>query len=131
MSKLKSLDELRQIRQNAALNMQLRTTGESGDRTIISVGMATCGIAAGARQTMSALRDEVDKQKLQNVSVVATGCLGYCYAEPLVVVSTPEQAPIRYANVDDKLAREIVIRHVMQGELIDGAILGREVPRSE
>lgn len=131
MSKLKSLDELRRIREQAAAGTDIRTTGEKEDRTVISVGMATCGIAAGARTAMTALRDEVDKRNLKNVSIVATGCLGYCYAEPLVVVDMPGREPIRYANVDETLAREIIDRHVMKGELIDNAILGREVARGE
>ena len=131
MGKLKSLEELRQIRNNAKAGTRLRVTGEKADRTILSVGMATCGIAAGARAVMNALADEISKQKLENISVVATGCLGFCYAEPLVVVEIPGKEPIRYANVDANLAGEIIRRHILRGELLEDAILGREVPRGE
>lgn len=126
MAKLKSLDELRKIRENSAPNTNLRTTGESGDRVVVSVGMATCGIAAGARTVMSALIGAVDKNKLANVSVIATGCLGYCYAEPMVVVNVPGSEPVRYANVDAALAENIIERHVMNGELISGSVFVRE-----
>lgn len=131
MGKLKSLDELRKIRERALADTDIRTTGENPDRIILSIGMATCGIAAGARVTMSALLEEIRERKLNNVSVVATGCLGYCYAEPLVVVSIPGQDSINYANVDADLAKKIIRHHVMRGELVDDAILGREVPKGE
>ncbi len=131
MAKLKSIEELRKIRENALGNTDIRTTGENPDRIILNVGMATCGIAAGARATMTALLDTIAEKKLENVSVVGTGCLGYCYAEPLVEVKEPGKEPIRYANVDAKRAAEIIEKHIMQGVLVDNAILGREVSRSE
>lgn len=131
MGRLKSMEELRQLRENSAAGTQLRTAGENEDRIVVSIGMATCGIAAGARPVMSALIDAAGKNKLNNVSVIATGCLGYCYAEPMVVVNIPGSEPIRYANVDTALAGQIIERHVMKGELVDSAIFGREVPRGE
>lgn len=131
MSKLKSLEELKRIREQAKSSTGLRTTGENPDRVVLSVGMATCGIAAGARVVMSALLEEIDKNHLDNVSVVATGCLGYCYAEPLVEVKMPNQDVIRYGNVDENIAREIITKHVMQGVFLDKAIMGKEVPRNE
>lgn len=129
MSRLKTLDELRRIRERSQANTQMRTTGEDANRIVVSVGMATCGIAAGARATMSALSDAVVRNNLTNVSIVATGCLGYCYAEPMVVVNIPGSEPIRYANVDAGLAAEIIERHVMSGELVDNAVFGREATR--
>ena len=128
-NKLKSLDELRKLRDQAAKNTKMRETGED-ERIVIAVGMATCGIAAGARVTMSAIRDEVDKNNLDNVNIVATGCFGYCYAEPPVELRMPGQDPIRYGNVDEERAREIIEKHIMRGELLDNAIVGREVPHA-
>ncbi len=130
MSKVKSLEELKKIREQAKSNTNLRTTGENPDRIVIAIGMATCGIAAGARKSMNALLEEIEKNSIQNVSVVATGCLGYCYAEPLVEIREPGKQPLRYANVDEARAREIILKHIMNGELVDNAILGREVPRA-
>lgn len=127
MSKLKSVEELKAMKQRSIENTEVRTTGENPDRIVLLVGMATCGISAGARVTMSTLIDTVAKKKLENVSVVNTGCLGHCYAEPLVEVKIPGKDPIIYTNVDEKRAVEIIEKHIMQGILLDNAILGREV----
>jgi NADP-reducing hydrogenase subunit HndB len=129
MSKVKSLDELKKIRERANSATSLRTTGENPDRIVLAVGMATCGIAAGARETMSSLMESIDSNKLDNVSVVATGCLGFCYAEPLVEVRVPGHEPIRYGNVDAARAKEIVEILVINGVFLENAIIGKEVPR--
>lgn len=131
MSKLKSLDELKKIRELANQNTGMRVTGENPDRLVLAVGMATCGIAAGARSTLSTLLDMVAEKKLDNISVITTGCLGYCYAEPLVEVREPDKEPIRYGKVDPSRAREIIEKHVMQGILLDNAILSKEAARLE
>lgn len=131
MSKVKSLDELKKIRERANSGTSLRMTGENPDRIVLAVGMATCGIAAGARSVMTALMDEISEQKLDNVSVVATGCLGFCYAEPLVEVRTPGHDPIRYGNVDEAIAKEIIQKHICKGIFLDNNILAKEVPRNE
>jgi len=131
MAKIKSLDELKKIREQATQNTGLRTTGENPDRIILAVGMATCGIAAGARETLAALVDKVTEHKLENVSVITTGCLGYCYAEPLVEVREPGKDPIRYGNVDAARAIEIIEKHIVGGALLDNAILSQEVNRLE
>ncbi len=131
MSKIKSLDELRAIRDRVKINTDLRVTGENPDRIIISVGMGTCGISAGARQIMNALLDEVKAQNLENVSVVATGCIGFCYAEPIVEVMMPGEDSIRYGNVTKDMTKEIIEKHVMKGILLDDAIIGNEVKKYE
>ena len=127
MNKIKSLEELKKIRDAKSTATQLRTTGENPDRTVITVGMATCGIAAGARKIMSTLVEQAAQKNLDNVSIIATGCLGFCYAEPLVEVREPGRDSIRYGNVDEARAIEIIDKHIIAGELIDNAILGREV----
>jgi NADP-reducing hydrogenase subunit HndB len=126
MNKLKSLDELKKIRERANQDTGLRTTGENPNRTILAVGMATCGIAAGARPVMTALLDEVTAKGINDVSVIATGCLGFCYAEPLVEVRIPGREPVRYRNVTPELAKQIVEKHVLQGTVIEEAVLGWE-----
>lgn len=128
--KIKSLDELKKIREQSASGTALRTTGENPNHVVLAVGMATCGIAAGARETMQALLDEIAAKELNNVSVVATGCIGMCYAEPIVEVRMPDKDPVRYGKVDKAIAKEIVDKHVMHGELVNNAIIGREVPRA-
>lgn len=131
MSKIKSLEELKKIRESATSQTNLRTTGENPDRIVLAVGMATCGIAAGARKTMTTLMEEIEAAKLENVSVLATGCLGFCYAEPLVEVRMPGRDPIRYGDVDEARAKEIIEKHIKQGILLDNAIIGKEVPKHE
>ena len=121
---IKSLDELIKIREGAMKKVNLRESGENGEDYIeLMVGMATCGIAAGARQTLSALLDEIEAQSLENIKVVQTGCMGSCHSEPIVQVNVPGQEPILYGNVGEERAREIIQKHVMNNELLDNAIL--------
>ena len=129
MAKLKSLDELKKLREDRRTRTGMRITGENPDHIVLSVGMATCGIAAGGRETMETLVDELEKHGLTNVSVVATGCLGYCYAEPVVEVRFPDKGPILYGDVDGKRAREIVDQHLVKGILLDHAIIGKGAGR--
>ena len=125
MNKVKSLDELKKIRDEAKGRIDLRSVAENEDRVIIRVGMATCGIASGARETMSAISEEVEKQNLKNVSVINTGCMGYCADEPIVEVITKDMPSVLYGHVDAKRAREIVTEHVMNGRLIQNAIISK------
>ena len=123
MSKLKSLDELERIRQAAKDKLDLRTTAESEDRIIIRVGMATCGIASGARETMQAIIDELGKLDITNVSVTQTGCMGYCAEEPIIEVVSNDIPSIIYGHVDAKRAREIVNEHIKKGRLLQNEII--------
>ena len=129
MAKLKSLEELAKLREDMKNRTEMRVTGENPDRIVLSVGMATCGIAAGARDTMKALAEELAAHGIENVSVVATGCLGYCYAEPVVEVRFPDKGPILYGDVDAKRAKEIVDQHLVKGILLDHAIIGKGAGR--
>lgn len=128
--KIKSLDDLKKIREQNQPGTQLRVDGENPNATVLAVGMATCGIASGARTTMQTLLDEIEKNSVKNVVVMATGCIGLCWAEPLVEVREPGKDPIRYGHVDADRAREIIQKHIMNGELVNNAIVGREVPRA-
>jgi len=87
MAKLKSWDDLKRFREESQTETSLLKP--ESEKTILAVGEATCGIAAGAKKVADALRDEINRQGIQNVSVVTTGCLGYCYAEPMVEVRMP------------------------------------------
>lgn len=118
MAGIKSLEELKSIRDKYKSNVEMRGNIAEEDKVRIAVGMATCGIASGSRDTINAIVDEVRKQGLNNVSVVQTGCLGYCYAEPVVEVRTPGKEPVLYGNVDSQKAREIVIQHIKNGEIL-------------
>lgn len=115
MSHLKSLDELEKIRQRALQETRVR---QSGQKTQVVVGMGTCGIAAGARETMAAILAELGKRNLTEVMVTQTGCIGLCDREPLVDVIKPGQAKVTYARVDAEKARMIVAQHIINDQVI-------------
>jgi Ferredoxin len=123
MDRLKSIEELQRIRQAAKDKIDLRSTAESEDRIIIRVGMATCGIASGARTTMNAIIDEIAKQDLPNVSVTQTGCMGFCAEEPVVEVLFKDKPSVLYGHVDADRGREIVKEHIKNGRLLQNAII--------
>jgi NADP-reducing hydrogenase subunit HndB len=83
--------------------------------------MATCGIASGAKGIMDFLLDEFDKRNIDAV-VTQTGCMGYCYAEPTVEVTIPNQEPVVFGFVDIRKADEIIEKYIKNGELIEGII---------
>lgn len=122
--KIKSLDELIKLREDSIKKVNLRETGENaGDTIELLVGMATCGIAAGARETLHALMDTVKQKGLENVKLVQVGCLGFCHSEPTVQLNMPGQEPILYGNVDKDIAKKIVEDHIMNGKMVDNHIL--------
>ncbi len=123
MSKLKSLEELERIRQAAKDKLDIRTAAESEDKIIIRIGMATCGIASGARATMQAIMDEIAKQNITNVSVTQTGCMGNCAKEPVVEVISKDIPSVINGHVDAERGREIVKEHIINGHLLQNAII--------
>jgi len=121
---IKSLEELKKIREESIKKVNLRESGENAEDIIeILIGMATCGIAAGARETLNAFLDEIDKRNLKNIRVIQVGCMGYCHSEPTVQVNIPGNAPVLYGNVDEKMTIEIIEKHILNGELLDENIL--------
>ncbi len=122
--KIKSLDELIKLREDSIKKVNLRETGENaGDTIELMVGMATCGIAAGARETLQALMEVVQEKGLENVKLVQVGCLGFCHSEPTVQLNMPNQEPILYGNVDKDTAKKIVEDHILNGKMVDNHIL--------
>ena len=95
----------------------------AGNTIELMVGMATCGIAAGARETLKVLMDEVQAHNLQDVKIVQVGCLGFCHSEPTVQLNMPNQEPVLYGNVDEVTAKEIVENHILNGKMVDNHIL--------
>lgn len=118
-----TLEDLKKLRAEQKKSMDRREV-EGKDIQII-VGMATCGIAAGAKDTMSAILQELENQNLHNVIVRQTGCMGYCYAEPTVEVLMPDMPTILYGQVDKDMAVKIVRKHLMGKVLINDHILDR------
>lgn len=121
---IKSLEDLKKIREESLKRVQLREAGEAeGDVVELLVGMATCGIAAGARDAMKGLLEEIEAQGLQNIRVVQVGCLGYCHSEPTVQVNMPGEEPIIYGKVTADRAREIISKYVMKKEILEDAVV--------
>lgn len=119
---MKSLDELKKIRESAQQMMRLR---EGGEGTRLVVGMGTCGIAAGARETLAAIMDELQKRNLDAVVVTQTGCVGLCEKEPLVDVIRPGQPRVTYGYVDAEKARKIIANHVVNNQVIGEWVVQR------
>lgn len=122
MEKIKSLADLKKKREQLQSKLELREEGDNVENLVqVKVAMATCGIASGAKQTMEAIIDELQKQQIKAV-VTQTGCMGYCYAEPTVEVKKPGQDPIVFGYVDVNKGKELVTKYIMQGEILEGVI---------
>ena len=122
MTKIKTLADLKKIRDEVQSNIKLREHGERPDKLVqIKVSMATCGIASGAKETMTYLIDELDHQGIDAV-VTQTGCMGYCYAEPTIELIIPGKEPVVYGHVNKAKAKEIIEKNIKLGELVDGII---------
>ena len=122
MNKIKSLDDLRKMKQSLEHGMTIRENSNSPESLVqIRVAMATCGIAAGARTVMNTLIEKLEKEKIPAV-VTQGGCMGYCYAEPTIEVKVPGKDPVVFGKVDAAVAEEIVVKYIKNGELIDGII---------
>lgn len=115
ISKKKSLEELKQIRDEYAAKLAMR---EHHDDYHVVVGMGTCGIAAGARAVVSALAEEVAAHKLYNISVTISGCFGECELEPMVEVTDSKGNKVVYGKVKETDAKRIVEEHLIGGKVI-------------
>ena len=119
---MKSLAELQALKQKAIENVNLRKDREDGVRVV--VGMATCGIAAGARPVMTSFLEEISKRNLNNVAVEQTGCIGLCRLEPIVEVFAPGQDKVTYVKMTpDKVAR-VVAEHIVNGQPVAEYTIG-------
>ena len=122
MSKL-TLEDLRKLRDVRSTEINQRDTGAKAVQIV--VGMGTCGIAAGAKDTLNALVDAVAAQKLGHVLVRQTGCMGLCHSEPTVEVTVPGMPKVIYGRVKADQAAQIVEQHVVGKRLLDSHILDR------
>jgi len=119
-----SLDDLRKLRDDK--KNDLRKRDADGKEIQIIVGMGTCGIAAGAKQTLDAFIAALDENKLVDSCLVRqTGCMGLCHSEPTVEVVVPGMPPVIYGRVDASVANEIIKKHIIGGELLGSYILDR------
>ncbi len=123
MAKIKSLEELKKLRENLQNKVELREKGENVENLVqVKVSMATCGIAAGAKKVMDAIIEESNKNGLKNVVVTQTGCMGLCHSEPTIEVTLPQKEPVIFGNVDKEKVVEIVEQYIKNGNLVDGII---------
>jgi len=126
---IKSLDELMNIRKKHEENVSLRDN-DNNSQTKLLVGMATCGIASGARETLNELLKEIKAQGIDNVKVVQVGCLGYCHSEPTVEVNIPGQDSILYGPVTVDRVKELVQRHIVNHEIIEELVINQNFDRA-
>lgn len=122
MSKIKTLEELQAIRDKVRENMTVRDDHRDAVRVV--VGMATCGIAAGARPVLNALAEEVAKRRLENVTVTQTGCIGMCQYEPIVEVFVPGKEKVTYVKVTPEEVPRIVVDHLVNGNPVTDYTIG-------
>lgn len=107
---MKSIEELKAIREKALKEISIR---ENENKVRIVVGMATCGIAAGAKPVMSAFIEELGKRNIQNVTVSMTGCVGICRLEPVAEVYEANGEKTTYVKLDAEKARRIIAEHIV------------------
>lgn len=118
---MKTLEELKAIRDRMQGQVGLRSEDETQTRVV--VGMATCGIASGARPVLTTLSDLVQEKNLSNIAVTQTGCIGLCQYEPIVEIFEPGKEKVTYVNMDPDKARDVVEQHLMHGQIVKDYVI--------
>ncbi|MFI3170269.1 MAG: (2Fe-2S) ferredoxin domain-containing protein [Faecalibacterium sp.] len=119
---MKSLAELKEIREKMQGQVGLRS--EDHNKIRVVVGMATCGIASGARPVLNTLADMIQSENLgDKIVVTQTGCIGLCQYEPIVEVIAPFKQKVTYINMTTEKAVEVVTRHLIGGHVVDAYTL--------
>ena len=119
---MKSLEELKALRAQMQSKMNVRK--DDADTIRVVVGMATCGIAAGARPVLNAFVEEVNKRDLKNVQVTQTGCIGVCRLEPIVEVYVPGQEKVTYVKMNAEKVPTIVAQHLVNKQVVTEYTIG-------
>ena len=118
---MKSLAELEAIRNKTLEEIGLRTN-KGGVRVV--VGMATCGIAAGARPVMNTFIEELKKRNINDVSVTMTGCIGVCRLEPIVEVINPDESKVTYVKMTPEKVQRVIAEHIVNGRVCADLTIG-------
>lgn len=122
MKKIKNLEDLRKIKSGLKEKINLREKSDSPESLVqVKVGMATSGIASGAKEVMDYFITELNKRNVEAL-VIQVGDMGYCYAEPTVEITRPGESPVVFGYVDINKADEIIEKYIKNGELIEGII---------
>ena len=119
---MNSLAELQALRDSMKGRIGVRDDAEGNTRVV--VGMATCGIAAGARPVLAALSEEVAKRGLANVTVAQTGCIGICQYEPVVEVYEPGKEKVTYVKMTPEKMVQVVANHLVNGNVVAEYTIG-------
>lgn len=120
---MKSLEELKALREKAKADLSMRD-GQNGATRVV-VGMATCGIAAGARPVLTEFMNEISRRNLKDVQVTQTGCIGVCQYEPVVEVFVPGQEKVTYVKMVPEKVAEIVTEHLVNGRVVTEYTIGQ------
>ena len=120
MPRLKSLEDLRKLREQ--VQGEITTRVETG--TTIIIGMGTCGIAAGARETMHAIIEELHKRDIE-AHIKTVGCIGMCAREPLVDIEQAGQPRVTYGNVTADRVPRLIEEHLVNGRVVQEWVVGR------
>lgn len=118
---MKTLEDLKRLREQVEAKTKLRY----GAGVQIIVGMGTCGIAAGAREVMTAILTEITKRNLHDVVVTQTGCIGMCEKEVLVDIVRPGEPRITYGKVTPQVIPKIIAEHVVNGRIVEEFVVGK------
>ncbi len=119
---MKSLAELQAIRDKVKGSVATRADHEGNIKVV--VGMATCGIAAGARPVLAAFTEEIAKRGLTNVTVTQTGCIGICQYEPVVEVFVPGEEKVTYVKMSPEKVANVVANHIVNGNVVTDYVIG-------
>jgi len=119
---MKSLAELAAIKDRMKQNATMREDGDIATRIV--VGMATCGIAAGARAIINEVTAQLAKRELEHVTVAQTGCIGMCRLEPIMDVIVPGQEPVTYVHLTPEKVAKIISDHVVNGNPVQEYTIG-------
>ena len=117
----KSITDLEAIRQRAQQQVNIR---KDNNGILVVIGMATCGIAAGARPVMLSFIEQINRRNLTNVTVSQTGCIGMCRLEPMVEVYVPGQEKVTYVKVKPEMVEKIVVDHLVNGNPVEEYTIG-------
>ncbi|MBQ8732014.1 MAG: (2Fe-2S) ferredoxin domain-containing protein [Oscillospiraceae bacterium] len=122
---MKSLEELKALRDQMKNKVGVREDDSNNTRVV--VGMATCGIAAGARPVLAAFTNEIEKRNISNVTIAQTGCIGICQFEPVVEVYAPDGTKTTYVKMDAEKAVKVVCDHLVNGKVVTEYTIGANV----
>ncbi|MEG0771359.1 MAG: (2Fe-2S) ferredoxin domain-containing protein [Clostridia bacterium] len=120
---MKTLAELTAIRDKMKSQVEMRS-GSENEKTRVVVGMATCGIAAGARPVLAELISEIDKRQLHDVLITQTGCIGVCRLEPIVEIYKPGEEKVTYVKVTPDMVGKIVSEHIVNNNVVKEYTIG-------